>query len=428
MEEITNSHEGPWEGIEQRESKLSFLREVRRKGRRTLDRRKAKSLANLEDLEAQPFISSTELRELAARVYSQPVVSVYLDLTPDVWPAYLTVFNSMRHRELAARRDLVGTLSTAQRQRLQGDLDEVEALLRVVDPAGARSLVVFKSGSELNRLIKLPARTGDALTIELDAYIEPLEAVLQEHPRALVVMVSKEEARFWSEHLGHLEEIESLKSFAPSDTVDASRPGKVQRHRLTHLRWHLKATAHLARRLFTEQGFDLLILSGDDMVLAEFEPFLPGQLRSRVAGRLPPLAGRDRAEWWREIERVLAEHRRRDEEAMLARLGDYRGSDLLVGGLAGVLDLANLFLVRELYVSGDLKQPGYVCRDHHFLSLEGGRCPFCEKELVATENVVDELIEQARLHGVDVRLIEQRPDLLEPYGGIAAVTYDLQPA
>ena len=32
------------------------------------------------------------------------------------------------------------------------------------------------------------------------------------------------------------------------------------------------------------------------------------------------------------------------------------------------------------------------------------------------------------VHGVDLMVVEQRPDLLEPHGGIAAVTYELQPA
>jgi peptide subunit release factor 1 (eRF1) len=389
----------------------------------------AESLEDPTELEARPFISRAELRELTARVYSQPVVSVYLNITPDVLirdpPVYLTVFNSMRHRELAARRDLVRALSTRQRQRLEDDLDEVERLIRGLDPAGVRSLVVFKSGRELNRLIKLPVRTATSLTIDVDAYIEPLEAALQGRPRALVVSVSKEEARFWSEHLGHLEEIETLESFVPTDSVDAGRPGKVQRHRLTHLRWHLKATAHLANRLFTEKAFDLVILSGDENVLAELERFLPDQLRSRVAARLRTSARQDPGEWRRQIEEVLVEQRRQEEAAALARLGDYQGSDLLVSGLAGVIEVANRFLVRELFVSADLTQPGYVCREHHFLSLEEAPCPFCQTELVATENLVDELIEFAGLHGVDVKVIELRPELLEPYAGVAAVTYEL---
>lgn len=122
-------------------------------------------------------------------------------------------------------------MSTQQRSALPCDLDEIEDLLRTVDLFRARSLVVFKWGELLNRVVRLPVRTADSLTIEADPYVEPLEAVLEEHLPVLFVDVAKEEARFWSQHLGHLEEIESLAAFVPTDTVAAGRPVKVQRHR-----------------------------------------------------------------------------------------------------------------------------------------------------------------------------------------------------
>lgn len=87
--------------------------------------------------------------------------------------------------------------------------------------------------------------------------------------------------------------------------------------------------------------------------------------------------------------------------------------------------MVNQFLVRRLLVSVELKQPGFVCRQHHFLSLEGGRCPFCGADLLPAGNIIDELIEFARLHGVELMVIEERPELLDPHAGVAAVTYDL---
>jgi hypothetical protein len=58
-------------------------------------------------------------------------ISLYVNLAPDRVvrrpPVALSVFNSMRHRELAARQGLIDGLSKAQRSGLQRDLDEVEA-------------------------------------------------------------------------------------------------------------------------------------------------------------------------------------------------------------------------------------------------------------------------------------------------------------
>jgi peptide subunit release factor 1 (eRF1) len=130
----------------------------------------------------------------------------------------------------------------------------------------------------------------------------------------------------------------------------------------------------------------------------------------------------------REIDRMLTERRRGTEEAALARLSDYEARGLLTSGLAGVLEMANRFLVSRLFLSARLAEPGYLCREHHFLSLHEGRCPFCDQELLPSENIVDELIEFARLHGVELTVVEERPELLDPYGGVAAVAYELQPA
>jgi hypothetical protein len=45
------------------------------------------------------------------------------------------------------------------------------------------------------------------------------------------------------------------------------------------------------------------------------------------------------------------------------------------------------------------------------------------KKLLPVENVVDELVEIAGLHGVKVTVIEKRQDLLRKYGGIAEVQF-----
>lgn len=418
--------EEEWGAVEERERPIEAARRARRRRRAAT---RSETVILLEDLQTQRLVTTAELRELAARYYSQPVISLYLDLTPDKVvrrpTVALSVFNSMRHGELASRQDLIDGLSAAQRSRLKDDLDEIEVVIPVANVAGARSLVILKSGRDLNRVISLPIRTADSLTIDLDPYLEPLEAALEQHPPALVVKVSKKDSHFWGQHLGHLEEVESLEAFVPPESVDASRPGKVQRHRLTHLRWHLKATAHLASRLFAERGFSLLVLVGDESVLPELERYLPDWLRSRIAGRLHPSPHQDRHQWQQQIERVLAERRRAEEEAALARLGDYSARGVLASGLAGVLEVANRFLATRLFIGGELKQPGFVCREHHFLALQVGQCPFCGSDLHPAENLADELIEFARMHGVEVMVIEERPDLLDPHAGVAAVTYEL---
>jgi peptide subunit release factor 1 (eRF1) len=373
-------------------------------------------------------LSREHLRELV-HVHDVPVVSLYLNpaLKHPTAPWYpLTVFHSLRHQELENRRDWVESLDHRARTSLRDDLDAVERFLEESVPEEVtRCLVVLKAGAQLNRVMTLPLRTRDRLTIDLDPYLEPLELVLEHEHRVLVVDVSRNDARFLTHCLGHQEEIDRCRSFVPTPTVDRSRPQKVQRHRLTHLHWHLRGVARTVARLVEEERCDAVVLAGDRTLLGGLEEVLAPAVRARVIGTVhpDPEKARTRRYWEDAVEEILARRRAADEEEALSELGVLRASGRLASGLSDVVDAVNLFQVRRLLVSDRVEQPGHVCREHHFVSLRGGTCPFCDRELLPVDDVVDELIEIAHLQGVELMLVTRRQDLLERWGGIAAVTY-----
>ena len=412
-----------WETIEERERRV--------RGTRTTSvlARAAEQIPTGDNLKTafagRPFISRDELRNIISDHDEGPVITLYLNFSDERLvrdhPLFLTVFDSLRHGELEARKPYIESLPHAQRLRVPEDLAEVHAFLDGFQPEGARAIVIFKQGARLNRVMPLPVRVADSLTIDVDPYIQPLEAILEEQRRVLVVDLSKEKTTASVYELGYEEPVGAIKAFVPSDSVDASRPGKVQRHRLTHLQWHLKSSAQLVDRLFREKGADLVALIGEEDLVKEFEDYLPKAIRERLLARLR-LSPDDRTNKRRTaLEGALAEARTRDEEAALSELGFYKGHGRLAAGLELVIDAANLFLMRQLYLDDRLTRAGYVCRSHHFLSLTAGPCPFDNQPLLPAENVVDELVEIARLHGVQVMLVMSRQDLLGPYEGVAAV-------
>jgi hypothetical protein len=371
----------------------------------------------------RPFISGEELRNIARQGGGGPVITVYLNFSAErlVRGNLLSVFASLRHQELEARKPYIESLPRADRLRLPDDLADMQAFLEGFEPKGARALVIFKRGAQLNRVMPLPVRVADSLTIDIGPYVEPLEAIMEEQRRVLLVDLSREKTTVSVYELGYEEPIETIKSFVPSDAVDASRPGKVQRHRLTHLQWHFKASAQLTDRLFRDRGGELLAVIGEERLVKEFDDYLPKALKDRLLARLHLSPGDGPNQRRAALERALAEHRKREEEAALGELGFYRGHGRLAAGLETVIASANLFLMRQLFLDDQLSGPGFVCRSHHFLSLTPGSCPFDNQPLRPAENVVDELVEIARLHGVEVMLVAYRQDLLGPYDGAAAV-------
>jgi peptide chain release factor subunit 1 len=419
-----------WETLEERERRVRGTRTTSTMARAAEQIPEGKTL--VAAFAERPFISREDLKTIARQHYERPVITFYLNFSPERLtradpPVFISVFHSLRHQALEARKAHIEALPREQRLGVPEDLRDVEAFLEGYQPSGARSLVVFKSGEQLNRVMPLPVRVADSLTIDADPYVEPLEAIMEEQHRVLVVDLSKEKTTFSIYELGFEEQIHAITSFVPSETVDAARPGKVQRHRLTHLQWHLKASAQAAERLFRERGFELLALIGEETLVKEFEDYLAKPLHDRLLAEvhLSPEDGPNRRR--EALQEALAKQRKQEEEAALEELGFFQGHGRLAAGLEKVLDAANLFLMRRLLIDDELARPGYVCRDHHFLALTPGSCPFDGRALLPAENVVDELVEIARLHGVEVMLVAQRRDLLAPYGGAAAVLVTAAP-
>src|SRR5438105_3482640 len=255
-----------WETIEEREQRVKATRTT------SAMARAEEQVPQGKDLKAafaeRPFISRTDLKNIARQRYERPVITLYLNFTPQRLvpadqPSLLTVFHSLRHAELEARKPYIEGLPRAHRLAIPDDLAAVQAFVEGYQPAAARALVIFKSGDQLNRVMPLPVRVADSLTIDADPYIEPLEAIMEEQRRLLVVDLSKENTTFSLYELRFQEQVHVITSHVPRSEVEPSREDAVQRHRLTHLHWHFKASAQAAERLFRQRRCELLALVGE---------------------------------------------------------------------------------------------------------------------------------------------------------------------
>jgi release factor family 10 len=414
----------PWYAVEERERQIAVLRESRRK-------RERKPVSHprslLKSLKEPNIISPQSIRSLGETEYQDPVVSLYLQLNPEKMvpkeKGLVRFFHSLKNGAFEKRKDFIAGLPRPQKESLDHDLKEIEAFLEEHPvPGKLRSVVIFKSGKALNRIVGLSVKTADHLVIDPDPYTLPLEAILEENEKVLFVEIAKEESHFLVYQLGYCQEVDKIKSFVPTDTVDASIPGRVQRHRLTHLQWHLKLTARQASRFYSDWSCKVLVLMGEERILHLLEGFLHETLREKIISRVygsPAADTRDRKEF---IENALRTYKAERETQAMNDLSRYK-PDVVAFGLRAVIEVCNLFLVRTLLISESLHQKGSVCKEHHYVSLDETECPFCHAPLLQVENVADEIVEIARLHGVNVTIVEYSQELMAKYDGIAAVTY-----
>src|SRR2546428_11595666 len=142
-----------WETLEERERRVRGTRTTSAMARAAEQIPDARTLAAA--FADRPFISREDLRNLTRQHYERPVITFYLNLAPQQGvrsdpPVFVSVFHSLRHRELEARKPYIEGLPRAHRLSLPDDLAEVQAFLEGYPAASARALVLFKSGEQLN--------------------------------------------------------------------------------------------------------------------------------------------------------------------------------------------------------------------------------------------------------------------------------------
>lgn len=393
-------------------------------------RRELRPQTLLLALAEQPQVSREWLREIMQEQYTNFVVSLYLNRTPEKIAegpkgSMLSTFHELKPRVMEERKEYIASLSREQQFALEHDLREIESLLQEdVLRGDLRSLVIFRSGEQQNHVARLLVPTTDALVIGSDPYVLPLEAALEENETVLLIEAEKAESRFVIDHLGLIQQVARIEtSFATEDYTGSIDPGHAQRHRLTHLEWHAKRTADAAYQLLLQHAFDRVIVLSELRVWAALENFLRDPVKERIIGHIENAPGSEKRDRRELIDSVLREYRAKKEAGAIETLNSYRPGVDLVSSLGEVVEALNLFVVRQLIVSAGFRQPGFVCRNHHYLALESGDCPFDGTKLVLVEDVVDEAVEIARLHGADVLAVQQHMELMNKYGGIAAVVY-----
>jgi hypothetical protein len=374
--------------------------------------------------------SAAEITALAEIEYNSPVTSLYLRMdaesTAPPGKALVRFFHSLKTRALEEQHDFIEALPKAQKETLKDDLKEIEVLLEeYFVAAGPRSLIIFKCGEQMNRVFRLPAWTIDTMVIGGDPHVVPLEAVLEENEKVLFIEVSVGESRLLVYHLGDLES-DRISTSIPRKSVEPPFKRNEQRH-LSHLEWHLKATAIRALHLFQERSCTGVILMGEKQVMSSLEEFLHETVRAKIISRSHASPAADPRDRKKLIESVLADNKAAREAMAIEELAQYKPGDQLVFGLPAVIGVFNSFLVRKLVIGENLRQKGYVCKAHHYLSLDETGCAICGAKLLPAGSIVNEIIEIAHLHGVSIMVVEHREDLLTRYDGIAAVTYPHAP-
>ncbi len=338
-----------------------------------------------------------------------PVVTLYLDVDGRRRP---------RPQEYERQLDRMvrDALSSFDGGQLAArDLERIAAHVhRGLDRSRVRGLALFSCESAgLWEALELPVPVCDELVVNRSPQVAQLERLSEEHRSFGVLLADRQRARVLVIEMGEVAHGGALFDELPRHEDDRGEWDKdhVHGHQAVAAQHHLRRAGQLAFSVFKRRGFDHLILSGPEAVLAEVERELHSYLRDRIAARLsiPTTAGDDEV---RQAVLRVADKLERDREcAMVRSLRERLGAGTAVAGLAPVLQALLERRVEALLVSAGFRATGWRCPRCAALAERGRACPVCSAPMDLVDDVVEEAVGDAVLRSCSVATCVDSADL-----------------
>jgi len=366
------------------------------------------------------------LRELAKfSAGNFPVVSVYLDTQwrdqhqREQVQAFLT-------RHVRQARALQWE-SVAARESLVHDLNRLEEwgarlLRRTIDITAPGYALFACHGADMWIELPSPVPFEHEFIIADRPALRQLARLDEDYTNALVVLVDSRAARVCEVVLGGLlSETDFAAEFPGRHKQGGWAQMRYQRHVKDHMDRHHKEVADYLVSYLTAHPQTLIILGGQEDILANFRHFLPSQVQRQI---IDALHLDIRAPEMRIVEvarEALARHEREEEQETVELLLNRAGhGGLAVVGLAETLAAANTGRVHQLVMHRDMHKPGWRCLACGSLGEETAtQCPLCGGTVTAVdlgEALVGKVLEMDGL----VELIAPHPRLAA-YEGVGAL-------
>lgn len=370
-----------------------------------------------------------QVRRLIEHRGEHRVVSLYLDLDPERFatpPARASQIRSLLD-EGARELDGLEDLSHEDRVALREDLKRLDSFLSSPQAPfkGARSLALFCSGpGGLFEAIQLTRPISARITIGTAPYVEPMVTAV-ERRRWLVALVNRRSARLLAGTPDQLREHERVEGnvhgqHEQGGWSQANYERSVEKDAMDHLR----AVAETVNRRWRAERFDRVAIGGPQELVPRFEELLADEVRNRlVAKHLDvDLASATETQVRAQVEQLVVEDERRDEEELLDRLQDAVGAGARgAAGVADTLDALNERRVQTLVLSPGFDGRGWRCTGCSLLMFEAdGKCPADGQPLERLEHLREAVVEAAVFQDADVLVVRYHEDR-EPREGIAAL-------
>ncbi len=343
------------------------------------------------------MIRETDLQELVAFDGAEnPVLSLYLDVDPRT-----TTTETYK----LTLRNLLDSAHNAD----PADKKRIEQFIDLEYNRQARGLVIFSCQKrDFWRVFPLDVPVKNIIMVSRRPLVRELVDLLNTYGHLGVAAIDKQGARFYSFHLGALEEVVG----ALGEDVKRHKQGgwsasRYQRHEDEAAKSNLKSFVELTDEFTRHYHWQQLILAGAHGTVSQFQNMLPPHLNKLVIGTMPLETDASLQEV-RERAEALAKDAYERHTQMLAEELVVQASkgDMAVMGLEATLDALQQGSVYQLFFSESYTLPeNEVRRCTHCNYLTTARvdvCPLCGGEMRPMVDAINNIARRAIAQGAQV--------------------------
>jgi peptide subunit release factor 1 (eRF1) len=369
-----------------------------------------------------------ELRDLAGfEAENGYAISVYLDLDPSVVPTAGDAQTRLHSLLDGAAKENGGKereLTHQQRLALRDDLERIRRYFEAeFERNGANGLAIFCAGLDnIWRPLPLTEVVPDRIKVDQLLYLAPLVPLVGRGEGALVLVVSREQGRFYRLRAGRLEDLADYFEEQPRRHDQGGwAQARLQRRADELVHDHLKRVAEELDRFVRRLRRPQVVVVTNEETWGEFESLLSQEARSVVAGVAHAEAHAQAAELLAVAAPVLERWRAEREREAVARWRDELGRGARASsGWPATLEAASDARVELLLVREGADHEAKRCPACGRLSLDGSKCPLDGTQLEVSGDGLDLAVHQSLAHGGRVWAVRHHDDL-DAVDGIGAL-------
>jgi peptide subunit release factor 1 (eRF1) len=369
-----------------------------------------------------------ELRDLAGfEAENGYAISVYLDLDPSVAPTAGDAQTRLHSLLDGAAKENGGKereLTHQQRLALRDDLERIRRYFEAeFERNGAHGLAIFCAGLDnVWRPLPLTEVVPDRIKVDQLLYLAPLVPLVGRGEGALVLVVSREQGRFYRLRAGRLEDLADYFEEQPRRHDQGGwAQARLQRRADELVHDHLKRVAEELDRYVRRLRKPQVVVVTNEETWGEFESILSQEVRSVVAGVAHAEAHAQAAELLAVAAPVLERWRAEKETEAVARWREELGRGARASsGWPATLEAASDARVELLLVREGADHEARRCPACGRLSVDGSKCPLDGTQLEVSADGLDLAVHQTLAHGGKVWAVRHHDDL-DAVDGIGAL-------